>query len=598
MLRRLLVVCSLGVAGALEAAADGTTKEWAPPKYTEDDVYILTPENFTQVLAHHTRVLVEFYAPWCGHCQAIAPEFAAAAATLASKGVDAKLAKVDAVAHEELAESHSVEGFPSFIWFDSTYKDEDGDTVPREYRGGRERADIAAWVSRHVGLPSDDLTTAAAASAWIAPFAVADDEGDDSKHTGRRRGSISARNEEPISAGIAVLTYLPSAELLPSYEAAVRAHVDAATFAHTTDAAVYAAAVAAAARSVPEAAAAAAAAGGAQPAALMLKPFDGRAAAMPPPAGGDGEALAAALGDFVRSHRLPLIVPFTERYEAALLEGGSEVAMQLVVFGTRAALDARDGALRAVAKAFRGQACVVFADVESDASDGLRELFDLERSGFAAGVDGVAFFGFSVEDEAKFVPNDELRGPGSAMADGAGLTDTALEAALGRFLGDLVAGSATPYRLSEAVPEQAHDGPVRVVVADTFEEVVLAKGVDVLLEIYAPWCGHCKALAPEYEQLAHSLKGWSASLTIAKMDGTKNEVPGIEIEGFPTVLLYTASNQKIELDTEQFEEDGVGRLTATELEAWLRKHAELPIGGAGGEGGRVAATASSKKEEL
>ena len=105
----------------------------------DGDPHILAIRDFTEVLRGQRYFALEFFAGWCGHCQAIAPEFAGAAATLASEGVDAKLAKVDAVAHDELAASHGVEGYPTFIWFDSTYKDEDGDTVPREYRGGQGR---------------------------------------------------------------------------------------------------------------------------------------------------------------------------------------------------------------------------------------------------------------------------------------------------------------------------------------------------------------------------------------------------------------------------------------------------------------------------
>lgn len=47
---------------------------------------------------------------------------------------------------------------------------------------------------------------------------------------------------------------------------------------------------------------------------------------------------------------------------------------------------------------------------------------------------------------------------------------------------------------------------------------------DVLIEFYAPWCGHCKALAPKYDELGQKLSGESG-VVIAKMDATANDVP-------------------------------------------------------------------------
>ena len=49
----------------------------------------------------------------------------------------------------------------------------------------------------------------------------------------------------------------------------------------------------------------------------------------------------------------------------------------------------------------------------------------------------------------------------------------------------------------------------QVVVAETFDEIVNDESKDVLIEFYAPWCGHCKNLAPKYEELGQKVSWMS-----------------------------------------------------------------------------------------
>ena len=97
--------------------------------YSNSDVVELTPNNFASKVMNSDDVwLVEFYAPWCGHCQSLAPEWSKAARAL--KGV-VKVAAVDADAHQSLGGQYGVRGFPTIKIFGANKNS------PTDYQGGR-----------------------------------------------------------------------------------------------------------------------------------------------------------------------------------------------------------------------------------------------------------------------------------------------------------------------------------------------------------------------------------------------------------------------------------------------------------------------------
>merc|ERR1712192_200388 len=112
-------------------------------------VLVLDNDNFQGAIDANSMVLVEFYAPWCGHCKKLTPEYASAAATLAEAGSPVKLAKVDATENKELGTKFGVKGYPTLKWFQ--------DGVAQEYSGGRTADTIVSWINKKsAGVPKLD----------------------------------------------------------------------------------------------------------------------------------------------------------------------------------------------------------------------------------------------------------------------------------------------------------------------------------------------------------------------------------------------------------------------------------------------------------
>jgi len=97
------------------------------------------------------------------------------------------------------------------------------------------------------------------------------------------------------------------------------------------------------------------------------------------------------------------------------------------------------------------------------------------------------------------------------------------------------------YIKSEPIPTT--EGPVQILVGRNFEEIVFDDSKDVLVEFYAPWCGHCKKLAPIWDELGELFKP-VGDIVIAKIDATSNTLPrGINANSFPTILWFPKNNK-------------------------------------------------------
>ncbi|KAJ7977632.1 Protein disulfide isomerase-like 2-2 [Quillaja saponaria] len=109
-----------------------------------DDVVVLTEENFENEVGKDRGALVEFYAPWCGHCKKLAPEFEKLGATF-KKTKSVLVGKVDCDEHKSLCSKFGVSGYPTIQWFPK------GSLEPKKYEGERTAESLVEFVNNEGG---------------------------------------------------------------------------------------------------------------------------------------------------------------------------------------------------------------------------------------------------------------------------------------------------------------------------------------------------------------------------------------------------------------------------------------------------------------
>ncbi|XP_062267031.1 protein disulfide-isomerase A6 isoform X1 [Platichthys flesus] len=143
-----------------------------------DDVVELTPSNFNrEVIQSDSLWLVEFYAPWCGHCQTLASDWKKVATAL--KGI-VKIGAVDADQHKSLGGQYGVKGFPTIKIFGGNKN------KPDEYQGGRSSQAIVDGAMNSLrSLVKDRLSGKSGSSGY-------------SKQQGGGGGSSGGRKEDVV----------------------------------------------------------------------------------------------------------------------------------------------------------------------------------------------------------------------------------------------------------------------------------------------------------------------------------------------------------------------------------------------------------------
>lgn len=262
---------------------------------------------------------------------------------------------------------------------------------------------------------------------------------------------------------------------------------------------------------------------------------------------------------FVAANSLPLVIEFT--HESASKIFGGEIKSHNLLFLSKKTdnYDELFAKFRKAAEQFKSKVIFVTIDTENSDHSRILDFFGVKKS------DKPQMRMIKLEDEmAKFKPQDETNLDSEVVAT---------------FVKGVLDGVVKQHLLSQELPEDWDAKPVKVLVSSNFEEVALDKKKHVLVEFYAPWCGHCKQLAPIYDELGESMKERD-DVVIAKMDATANELEHTKVNSFPTIKLYLKeTNEAVEF---------VGERTLEGMKKFVES---------GGEYGRSPAEDFSESDE-
>ncbi|RCH82145.1 hypothetical protein CU098_000237, partial [Rhizopus stolonifer] len=126
-----------------------TAPSVAPSVEYDGNVVVLTDSNFKSVIDGSRPALVEFYAPWCGHCKNLAPTYAQLGDAFASQKDKVIIAKIDADKHRDTGAWFGVQGFPTLKWIPQGVSGPEG---AEQYKGGRDLNSLASFIKEKTGI--------------------------------------------------------------------------------------------------------------------------------------------------------------------------------------------------------------------------------------------------------------------------------------------------------------------------------------------------------------------------------------------------------------------------------------------------------------
>jgi len=573
----------------------------------DDGVSVLSRDTFAHFVMPKDVVLVEFYAPWCGHCKTLEPEYAAAAKELKKDGIF--LAKVDATKEGELAKEYFVQGFPTLILFRKGVKVED-------YSGPRTSKEIVSYMRKQADpdwkpppslvlpLTMDNFTKTAKAKDMMvvyfyAPWCkhckqlepemegaaaelegwgvtVAKVDGTREKELADqynvagwptikmfRRGRVYEYNGPREKQNI--IDFMKEQVKLPSEE---KTHMLGIT--NNLD----------------------------RLETTVVGFFNGKSdlydefVVAANEMRGTYRFLHTFDVDIAKSFKVPpdsVVVYQPEIYwsdhenKTYTLSKKSGTYKEIIQFIRRSSvpLVGQRTKKNMHFKYPERPQIVIYYDVNyahqyvKDTQFIRKKILDIAKHF----VDSNLKFAIANEDEFE----DEIKSLGledsGSDVNVACFTDKQKfrmepvddfeSSDLSNFIEDLRTGRVKPFMRSMPVPKK-QDTIVRKVVAHNYDEEIHKTKKDAVLFFYAPWCGHCKEFEPTYKKVAKKLLKNNENIVFGKFDGTGNDIPYMfpPLKGYPSLFFISAYEK---FDPIMYQ----GDRSYKSVKDWINRHSSI-----------------------
>lgn len=422
----------------------------------DEDVIHAKDADFDEHVSKNAFTLVKFYAPWCGHCKRLAPEWDKAATALKGR---AGVVSVDCTVETAVCGKFSVQSYPTLKVFRNG-------AISGDYDGGRTADAIVKYAEGNLG-PAVTVVTSAAelvaikADSPVVVVAFVADEG------------------TPAAA---------------QHAAAADALRTKYKFVRVTDSAAF---------------------DGPAESIVVYKQFDeGRVVFE-----GDISSVAT-LSSFLNDASVRLFDEIGPENYKMYVDRALPIGWLFVRPSEATTEDVKKAASQA-APALRGKVSMVWVD--GDKYGSMAERLGVRKGVFPAFVMDKDGEHFVLPEDSEITEANIL-----ALCDGA------------------IAGTVTKTVRSEEAPESHTTNGLTKVVGSTFDSLVVNSGKDVLIEFYAPWCGHCKKLQPIIEQVALGLKNIEG-IRIAQIDASSNDFDTklFAVQGFPTIYFLPANGSPV-----------------------------------------------------